>query len=85
MRLYDIYYIIYIKWENTKLPKRPLVKILLYDLVLQKNDKNFDIIKEIIYNGFISDENDIYNDVYSHIIFSDKLPKNYLEFKVFLE
>ena len=61
------------------------VKILLSDLILQINEKNVDIIKEILYNGFISDENDIYNDVYSDIIWSNILPKNYLEFKEFLE
>ena len=61
------------------------VKILLSDLILQINETNFDLIKEILHNGFISDENDIYNDVYSDIIWSNILPKNYLEFKEFLE
>jgi hypothetical protein len=61
------------------------IKILLSDLILQINEKNFDLIKEILRNGFISDENDIYNDVYSDIIWCHRLPKNYLEFKEFLE
>ena len=61
------------------------IKILLSDLILQINEDNFDLIKEILKNGFISDENDIYNDVYSDIIWCNKLPKNYLDFKIFLE
>jgi len=61
------------------------IKILLSDLILQINEKNFDLIKEILYDGFIFDENDIYNDVYSDIIGSNRLPKDYLEFKEFLE
>ena len=61
------------------------IKILLSELILQINEKNVDIIKEILYNGFISDENDIYNDVYSDIIWCNDLPENYLEFKNFLE
>jgi len=61
------------------------IKILLSELIFQINEKNFDLIKEILHNGFISDENDIYNDVYSDIIWRNDLPKNYLEFKNFLE
>ena len=61
------------------------IKILLSDLILQINEKNFDIITEILHKGFISDENDVYNEVYSDIIWSNRLPKNYLEFKEFLE
>jgi len=61
------------------------IKILLSDLILQINEKNFDLIKEMLFDGFISDENDIYNDVYSDIIGSNRLPKDYLEFKEFLE
>jgi len=61
------------------------IKILLSDLILQINEKNFDLIKEMLNEGFISDENDIYNDVYSDIIWRNDLPKNYLEFKEFLE
>jgi hypothetical protein len=61
------------------------IKFLLSDLILQINENNFELIKEILKNGFISDENDIYNDVYSDIIWSNKLPKNYFDFKFFLE
>jgi hypothetical protein len=71
------------KWETSKTSIG--IKILLSDLILQINEKNFDLIKEMLFDGFISDENDIYNDVYSDIIGSNRLPKDYLEFKEFLE
>ena len=61
------------------------IKILLSDLILQINETNFDLIKEIINNGFISDSNEFYNDAYTEIILSDDLPTNYLEYKDFLE
>ena len=61
------------------------IKILLSDLILQINEKNFDLIKEILNDGFISDKNEYYNDAYSDIIWCTELPKNYLEFKEFLE
>jgi hypothetical protein len=61
------------------------IKILLSDLILQINETNFDLIKEIINDGFISDSNESYNDAYTEIIWSDDLPTNYLEYKDFLE
>jgi hypothetical protein len=61
------------------------IKILLSDLILQINEKNFDLIKEIINNGFITDENEHYNDAYTEIIWCNDLPENYLKFKEFLE
>jgi hypothetical protein len=61
------------------------IKILLSDLVLQINEKNFDLIKEILFDGFISDKNDHYNDAYTEIIWCKKLPENYLDYKQFLE
>lgn len=61
------------------------IKILLSDLILQINEKNFDIIKEILNDGFISDKNEYYNDAYSEVIWCTELPENYLEFKEFLE
>jgi hypothetical protein len=61
------------------------IKILLSDLILQINEKNFDIIKEILYEGFISDENEHYNDAYTEVILCNELPKNYLDYKEFLE
>ena len=61
------------------------IKILLSDLILQINETNFDIIKEILNEGFISDENENYNDVYAEIVSSYDLPETYLDFKYFLE
>ena len=61
------------------------IKILLSDLVLQINEKNFYLVKEILNDGFISDMNEHYNDAYTKIIWCTDLPKNYLEFKEFLE
>jgi hypothetical protein len=61
------------------------IKILLSDLILQINEKNFNIIKEILNEGFISDKNDTFNDAYTEIIWCVKLPENYLDCKEFLE
>lgn len=61
------------------------IKILLSDLVLQINENNVDIIKEILYNGFISDENENYNDAYEEVVLCNELPENYVELKLFLE
>ena len=61
------------------------IKILLSDLVSQINEKNFVLIKKIINEGFISDENEHYNDAYTEIIWCNDLPENYLEYKDFLE
>ena len=61
------------------------IKILLSDLILQINEKNVDLIKEMLNDGFISDSNEHYNDAYSEIIWCKDLPENYLEFKEFLE
>lgn len=61
------------------------IKILLSDLILQINEKNFDLIKKIINDGFISDGNQYYNNAYTEIVWCNDLPKNYLEYKNFLE
>jgi len=61
------------------------IKILLSELIFQINEKNFDLIKEILNDGFISDKNEYYNDAYTDIIWCNDLPKNYLKFKEFLE
>lgn len=61
------------------------IKILLSDLILQINETNFDLINKILNEGFISDENENYNNVYTDIIWSNDLPKNFLDFKKFLE
>lgn len=61
------------------------IKILLSDLIFQIKETNFNIIKEILNEGFISDMNEYYNDAYSEIIYCNELPKNYLDFKNYLE
>lgn len=43
------------------------IKILLSDLILQINEKNFNIIKEILNNGFLEDENDTFNEVFTKL------------------
>jgi hypothetical protein len=60
------------------------IKILLSTLVLQIKETNFSLIKEMLYSGFIEDENDYFNDVYGKIIGENKLPENYLELKEWL-
>ena len=61
------------------------IKILLSDLILQINETNFNIIEEILNYGFISDDNEHFNDMYLDIISSKQLPTNYLDFKNYLE
>jgi hypothetical protein len=56
-------------------------KILLSDLILQINENNFYLIKEILHNGFIEDDNDYFNQSYENIIYNNKLPTHFLEFK----
>ena len=55
-------------------------KILLSDLILQINEENFTLIKEILYNGCIEDVNDNFNEEYFDII-NKPLSNNYLDFK----
>ena len=58
------------------------IKILLSDLVLQINETNCELIKTMLLEGFIEDENDYFNEVYDDIL-SEDLPsidlKEYLE------
>lgn len=56
-------------------------KILLSDLILQINEHNFYLIKEILHDGFIEDDNDYFNQSYENIIYNNKLPTHFLEFK----
>lgn len=58
------------------------IKILLSDIILQINESNFDIIMEMIKDGFIEDDNDYFNEVYQKII--DNIDGNYLVVKNFL-
>jgi len=64
------------------------IKIILSDLIEQINENNFDLIKKMLYDGFIEDCNDYFNEVYKKIIGYDdgdiELPENYLEFKEYL-
>jgi len=64
------------------------IKILLSELILQINEKNFNIIKKMLYDGCIEDSNDYYNEVYKNIIgygYDDnQLPEDYLSFKEYL-
>jgi len=45
------------------------MKILLSDLILQMNETNFDLIKEMLEDGMIEDENDYFNEVFKSIIY----------------
>jgi len=64
------------------------IKILLSDLILQINEKNFKLIKKMIYDGCIEDSNGYYNEVYNNIIGygedDNELSEKYLEFKEYL-
>jgi len=60
------------------------IKILLSDLILQINEKNFNIIKEILNNGFLEDENDTFNEVFYKIILNLKYDLDYIDFKEYL-
>lgn len=44
------------------------IKILLSDVTSQMNETNFDLIMEMIENGFIEDDNDYFNEVYQEIV-----------------
>jgi hypothetical protein len=61
------------------------LKILVSQLLSQINETNFNLIKEMLYDGFIEDENDFLDQSYNEIINSSDIPKNYLEFKEYLE
>jgi len=68
------------------------IKILLSDLVEQINETNVVLIKKMLYNGSIEDENGFYNETYMQITYYDdynlsnnfNLPKDYLELKEYL-
>ena len=61
------------------------IKILLSELVLQMNESNFDLIKNMLFDGFIEDSNDFYNEVFKKIVNEDtELPNDYLQCKEFL-
>ena len=60
------------------------IKILLSDLISQINEATFELISMMLYNGFIEDENDYYNEVYNEVV-NYKLPETWLEYKEYLE
>jgi len=60
------------------------IKILLSDLILQINETNFPLIKEMVYDGCIEDSNSYYNEAYRNILDDNELPADYLEFKEYL-
>ena len=59
------------------------IEISLSDLISQINETNFDLIQNMLEEGFIED-NVYYNDLYINVIGAQYLPKNALEFKEFL-
>ena len=60
------------------------IKILLSDLISQINEATFELISMMLYNGFIEDENDYYNEVYNEVV-NYKLPETWLEYKEYVE
>ena len=60
------------------------IKILLSDLISQINETTFELISMMLYNGFIEDENDYYNEVYNEVV-NYKLPETWLEYKEYVE
>ena len=67
------------------------IKILLSDLILQINENNVTLIKELLYYGYIEDDNDFFNEIYSRIIVetertfgNNELPENCLHLKDYL-
>jgi len=61
------------------------ISILLSDLMLQINETNFNLIKEMLRIGLVEDDNDYYNEEYQDIIDGDKLNGNYTDVKEYLE
>ena len=60
------------------------IKISLSDLIVQLNETNFDLIQEMLHDGFIEDENNSLNDVYYPIIWCTPFNGNSLEYKEYL-
>ena len=60
------------------------IKISLSDLIVQLNETTFDIIQDMLCDGFIEDENNNYNNVYYDIILRDLFDGNSLEYKEYL-
>ena len=60
------------------------IKISLSDLIVQLNETNFDLIKDMLHDGFIEDENNSLNDVYYAIIWCEPFNGNLLQYKEYL-
>jgi hypothetical protein len=60
------------------------IKILLTDLISQINENNFTIITDLLHRGFIEDDNDYFNQIYSKITSRNKLSENYVYLKEYL-
>jgi len=59
------------------------VKIKLSDVVSQINETHFALIKTMLWDGWIEDENDYFNEVYSSIVWDD-MPQDHEEAKEYL-
>ena len=61
------------------------IRILVSELILQMNETNMELIKKILCDGCIEDENGIYNEKFKHIVgyeYEDnELPNEYLQCK----
>lgn len=64
------------------------IKILLSDLIPQINETNFNLIKKMLYDGFIEDSNDYYNEAYKNVLGYDdgdiEVPEQYDTFKEYV-
>lgn len=60
------------------------IKILLSDLIMQINETNFNLIKEMLNYGFIEDVNEYFNDVYTNIMNSENITENHIDVKEYL-
>jgi hypothetical protein len=64
------------------------IKILLSDLISQINETNIELVKKMLYEGCIEDENNYYNEVFKNIVGygceESDLPEEYLECKEYL-
>lgn len=60
------------------------IKIILSDLILQINEANFDLIRTMLDDGCIEDENDSFNEAYTNIIWNDDMPQDASHAKEYL-
>ena len=49
------------------------LKILLSDIVQQINEKNLKLIIKMLEDGFIEDDNDYFNEVFTEIMYNDEI------------